>query len=202
MQRSDGQSRPLPDPAAGAPGGSAPDGRLTLDEYFMRMAQLVKQRGTCRRRKVGAVVVRDKMVVSTGYNGAPRGVPHCSSDTGCLTDDEAIAQGKRASVCMAAHAEINAIVQAGYNNVSVKGGTLYCTTFPCNFCSKAIINAGIREIVYSEGYPDGLSRRILAHTTLVLRRFPGEGAAGATGAAESAADDAAGAADPDAMAPQ
>lgn len=90
----------------------------------MRMAHLVKMRGTCRRRKVGAVIVREKMVVSTGYNGAPRGVPHCSSETGCLTDDEAIAEGRRASVCMAAHAEINAIVQAGYNNVSVKGGTL------------------------------------------------------------------------------
>lgn len=176
--------RPLPDPDSGGPVGSAPDGRLTLDEYFMQMAHLVKQRGTCRRRRVGAVVVRDKMVVSTGYNGAPRGVPHCSSDTGCLTDDEAIAKGKRASVCMAAHAEINAIVQAGYNNVSVKGGTLYCTTFPCNFCSKAIINAGIREIVYEEGYPDDLSRRILSHTDLILRRFPAQ-AAGAGAAASS-----------------
>jgi dCMP deaminase len=146
-------------------------GRITLDEYFMRMAHLVKERGTCRRRKVGAVIIRDKMVVSTGYNGAPRGVPHCSSETGCLTDDEAIAAGRRASVCMAAHAEINAIVQAGYNNVSVKGGTLYCTTFPCNFCSKAIVNAGVREIVYEEGYPDELSQRILAYTPLVLRRY-------------------------------
>lgn len=137
----------------------------------MRMAQLVKLRGTCRRRKVGAVIVRDKMVVSTGYNGAPRGVPHCSSETGCLTDDEAIAAGRRASVCMAAHAEINAIVQAGYNNVSVKGGTLYCTTFPCNFCSKAIVNAGVREIVYEEGYPDDLSQRILAFTDIRVRHF-------------------------------
>jgi dCMP deaminase len=148
---------------------------LTLDEYFIEMAQLVKKRGTCRRRQVGAVVVRDKMVVSTGYNGAPRGVPHCSSETGCLTDDEAIAAGRRASVCMAAHAEINAIVQAGYNNVSVKGGTLYCTTFPCNFCSKAIVNAGIREIVYEEGYPDELSKRILAHTNILLRQWTPKG---------------------------
>jgi dCMP deaminase len=164
LQRTEGP------PRGGAPGDEAP-GRITLDEYFMRMAHLVKERGTCRRRKVGAVVVRDKMVVSTGYNGAPRGVPHCSSETGCLTDDEAIAQGRRASVCMAAHAEINAIVQAGYNNVSVKGGTLYCTTFPCNFCSKAIANAGVREIVYEEGYPDDLSQRILAFTEIVLRRY-------------------------------
>lgn len=137
----------------------------------MRMAHLVKMRGTCRRRKVGAVVVRDKMVVSTGYNGAPRGVPHCSSETGCLTDDEAIAEGRRASVCMAAHAEINAIVQAGYNNVSVKGGTLYCTTFPCNFCSKALVNAGVREIVYEEGYPDDLSQRILSFTDIQVRHY-------------------------------
>jgi dCMP deaminase len=146
----------------------------------MRMAQLVKERGTCRRRKVGAVIVRDKMVVSTGYNGAPRGVPHCSSETGCLTDDEAIAQGRRASVCMAAHAEINAIVQAGYNNVSVKGGTLYCTTFPCNFCSKAIVNAGVREIVFEEGYPDELSQRILEYTTIVLRHYAAGSAAPAS----------------------
>ena len=164
LQRTEGP------PRGEDPGDEAPD-RISLDEYFMRMAHLVKERGTCRRRKVGAVIVRDKMVVSTGYNGAPRGVPHCSSDTGCLTDDEAIAQGRRASVCMAAHAEINAIVQAGYNNVSVKGGTLFCTTFPCNFCSKAIVNAGVREIVYEEGYPDELSQRILAYTPIVLRRY-------------------------------
>ncbi|HEX9709551.1 MAG TPA: dCMP deaminase family protein [Candidatus Thermoplasmatota archaeon] len=189
MQRTEAGSRALPDPRPGGPEGAGPDGRLTLDEYFMRMAHLVKQRGTCRRRQVGAVVVRDKMVVSTGYNGAPRGVPHCSSETGCLTDDEAISQGARASVCMAAHAEINAIVQAGYNNVSVKGGTLYCTTFPCNFCSKAIINAGVREIVYEEGYPDDLSRRILSHTSVVLRRFSVGGsdleAAGGAGTGEA-----------------
>ena len=164
LQRTEGP------PPGETPGDEVP-GRITLDEYFMRMAHLVKERGTCRRRKVGAVIVRDKMVVSTGYNGAPRGVPHCSSETGCLTDDEAIAAGRRASVCMAAHAEINAIVQAGYNNVSVKGGTLFCTTFPCNFCSKAIVNAGVREIVYEEGYPDELSQRILAYTPLVLRRY-------------------------------
>jgi dCMP deaminase len=168
MQRTEGPSRGPPAPPEAPPD----DGRLTLDEYFMSMAHLVKRRGTCRRRQVGAVIVRDKMVVTTGYNGAPRGVPHCSSETGCLTDDEAIAAGKRASVCMAAHAEINAIVQAGYNNVSVKGGTLYCTTFPCNFCSKAIINAGVREIVYEEGYPDELSRKILGYTQLVTRRYP------------------------------
>ena len=167
LQRTEGP------PRGDAPGDEAP-ARISLDEYFMRMAHLVKERGTCRRRKVGAVIVRDKMVVSTGYNGAPRGVPHCSSETGCLTDDEAIAQGRRASVCMAAHAEINAIVQAGYNNVSVKGGTLFCTTFPCNFCSKAIVNAGVREIVYEEGYPDELSQRILAFTPIVLRRFSTE----------------------------
>lgn len=164
--------RPKSEPR-GAPGPSAQsDGRLTLDEYFIEMAHLVKKRGTCRRRQVGAVIVRDKMVVSTGYNGAPRGVPHCSSETGCLTDDEAIAQGRRASVCMAAHAEINAIVQAGYNNVSVKGGTLYCTTFPCNFCSKAIVNAGVREIVYEEGYPDELSKSILGYTNILIRQLP------------------------------
>ena len=178
MQRTEDLPRggPRP-PAAGGP-------RLTLDEYFMAMAHLVKMRGTCRRRKVGAVIVRDKMVVSTGYNGAPRGVPHCSSETGCLTDDEAIAQGKRATVCMAAHAEINAIVQAGYNNVSVKGGTLYCTTFPCNFCAKAIVNAGVREIVYEEGYPDELSQKILAFTSIDTRQYRvGDGGAGHEAAA-------------------
>jgi len=164
------------------------DGRLTLDEYFMQMAHLVKMRGTCRRRKVGAVIVRDKMVVSTGYNGAPRGVPHCSSETGCLTDDEAIAQGKRATVCMAAHAEINAIVQAGYNNVSVKGGTLFCTTFPCNFCSKAIVNAGIREIVFEEGYPDELSQRILAFTPIETRQYHAAAGGAAPPAASLAPD--------------
>ncbi len=133
MQRTGAESHTLPDPDPGAGQGEGPDGRLTLDEYFMRMAHLVKQRGTCRRRKVGAVVVRDKMVVSTGYN-----------------------------------------------NVSVKGGTLYCTTFPCNFCAKAIVNAGVREIVYEEGYPDDLSRRILDHTDLVLRRYSTGGVSSGT----------------------
>ena len=152
------------------------------DTHLLRISKMFAEFSTCLSRKVGCIIASDAgHVISTGYNGAPRGVPHCSSDTGCLTDDEAIAQGARASVCMAAHAEINAIVQAGYNNVSVKGGTLYCTTFPCNFCSKAIINAGVREIVYEEGYPDELSRRILSHTSLLLRRYPTAGPQGPSG---------------------
>src|SRR5258705_2233015 len=93
LQRTEGP------PPGGNPGDEVP-GRITLDEYFMRMAHLVKERGTCRRRKVGAVIIREKMVGSTGCNGAPRAVPHCSSETGCLTDDEAIAAGRGAAGCL------------------------------------------------------------------------------------------------------
>ena len=133
--------------------------RPSWDIYFMSIAQAVAVRSTCLRRKVGAVIVRDKHIVSTGYNGAPRGVPHCS-ELGCLRQQYNIPSGERHEMCRGSHAEINAIVQAAAVGASTKGGELYCTTEPCSFCTKAIINAGILRIAYIYPYPDILAREL------------------------------------------
>jgi dCMP deaminase len=135
--------------------------RLGWDEYFMEFARLAAKRSTCLRRQVGAVLVKDKTILATGYNGAPRGVPHCS-ETGCLRDELDVPSGHRHELCRGLHAEQNAIIQAAYHGgTSVKGADVYSTTFPCMICTKMLINAGIRRIVYVEGYADELSRRML-----------------------------------------
>ncbi len=133
--------------------------RPSWDEYFMSIAEAVALRSTCLRRKVGAVIVRERHIVSTGYNGAPRGVPHCS-DVGCLRQERNIPSGERHEICRGSHAEINAIVQAAAVGSSTRGAELYCTTEPCSFCTKAIINAGILRIVYTYPYPDPLAREL------------------------------------------
>ncbi len=133
--------------------------RPSWDEYFLSIAETVASRSTCLRRKVGAVIVRDRHIVSTGYNGAPRGVPHCS-ELGCLRQQLNIPSGERHEMCRGSHAEINAIVQAAAVGSSTRGAELYCTTEPCSFCTKAIINAGIFRIVYLHSYPDSLAREL------------------------------------------
>ena len=128
--------------------------------YFMDIADLVARRSTCLRRQVGAVAVKDKRILATGYNGAPSGIPHCL-EVGCLREQEGIPSGERHELCRGIHAEQNVIIQAAYHGVPIQGGTLYCTNLPCAICSKMLINAGIKEIYYREGYADFLSEELL-----------------------------------------
>ena len=150
------------------------DDRLSWDEYFMEFARLAARRSTCLRRKVGAVLVKEKTLLATGYNGAPRDVPHCS-EVGCLRDELDIPSGHRHELCRGLHAEQNAIIQAAYHGgTSVKGSIVYTTTFPCMICTKMLINAGIRRIVYLEGYPDDPSQQMVKDAGLtVLQLHPG-----------------------------
>lgn len=136
--------------------------RPSWDEYFMGMAKLTSQRSTCLRRKVGAVIVKDKHIVATGYNGAPRGLSHCAEIGGCLREQLKVPSGQRHELCRALHAEQNAIIQAATLGQSIEGASIYITHQPCSICSKMIINAGIERIVVDEGYPDELATKLLA----------------------------------------
>ena len=145
--------------------------RPSIDEYFMEMAKLVSTRSTCVRREVGAVIVKDKRVLSTGYNGAPKGSKHCE-ELGCIRVELNVPSGTRHELCRGVHAEQNAVIQAAYFGVSVKDSTIYTTTFPCSMCAKLLINAGVKEIVYYDGYPDDLSKELLAETDIIVRKYP------------------------------
>ncbi|MCE5296505.1 MAG: dCMP deaminase family protein [Euryarchaeota archaeon] len=139
------------------------------DTYFMRMAELVSTRSTCLRRKVGAVIVKEKRVLSTGYNGAPKGLKHCE-EVGCVRENQHIASGTRHELCRGVHAEQNAVIQAAYFGVSIKDGTIYTTNYPCVMCAKILLNAGITEIVYKDDYIDPLSKEMLSETNTIVRR--------------------------------
>ena len=140
--------------------------RPSWDEYFMEITELVAKRSTCLRRKVGAVIVQDKRILTTGYNGAPRGLPHCL-EMGCLREEKEVASGERQELCRGLHAEQNAIVQAALYGISIKGSILYCTTQPCVTCAKMIINAGIKRIIYQEKYPDELARKLFKEAGVI-----------------------------------
>ncbi len=140
--------------------------RPSWDQYFIEVAQVVAKRSTCLRRMVGAVIVKDKRILSTGYNGAPSGLAHCL-DVGCLREKMKIPSGERQELCRGLHAEQNAIIQASLYGFSVQGATIYCTLEPCITCSKMIINAGLRRVVYIERYPDPLARRMLEEAGVV-----------------------------------
>ncbi|MFA7661346.1 MAG: cytidine/deoxycytidylate deaminase family protein [Anaerovoracaceae bacterium] len=142
--------------------------RPSWDEYFMQMAELAATRSTCLRRHVGAVIVQDRHMVATGYNGAPRGIMHCGERGGCLREKLNVPSGERHELCMGLHAEQNAIIQAATLGQSVEGATIYVTHQPCVICAKMIINAGIRRIVVKEGYPDQLAVDILAEAGLKI----------------------------------
>lgn len=126
----------------------------------MQIAQLVASRSTCLRRKVGAVIVKDRRILTTGYNGAPRGLAHCS-EVGCLRDKMNIAPGTRQELCRGLHAEQNAIIQAAMHGITIQNSVLYCTNQPCITCTKMIINAGIIKIFYKNKYPDELARKFI-----------------------------------------
>ena len=144
--------------------------RPSWDEYFMRLAYLVSTRATCTRRKVGAVIVKDRRVLATGYNGPPKGLAHCDV-TGCIRENLNIRSGERHELCRGLHAEQNAIIQAAVHGVSIKDSTIYVTNHPCVVCAKMIINAEIKEIVYAEGYPDDLAKLILLESGINVRQF-------------------------------
>ncbi|OEU55711.1 MAG: cytidine deaminase [Desulfobacterales bacterium C00003106] len=145
--------------------------RPTWKEYFMEIAILVSRRSTCRRRHVGAVIVKDKRVLATGYNGAPSGLKHCL-DIGCLREDLDIPSGERHELCRGLHAEQNVIIQAAYHGVSIKGSVLYCTNLPCSICAKMLINAGIKEILYLDGYADRMTEDMLDEARIRLTMVP------------------------------
>jgi dCMP deaminase len=132
----------------------------------MEITELVSKRSTCLRRKVGAVIVQDKRILTTGYNGAPRGLPHCL-EMGCLREEKEVASGERQELCRGLHAEQNAIVQAALYGISIKGSILYCTTQPCVTCAKMIINAGIKRIIYQKKYPDELARKLFKEAGVI-----------------------------------
>jgi len=144
--------------------------RPSWKEYFMDIAFLVAKRATCRRRRVGAVAVRDKRILASGYNGAPAGLPHCL-DIGCLREELDVPSGERHELCRGLHAEQNVIIQAAYHGVSIKEATIYCTNLPCSICSKMIINAGIREIIYQDGYADPMSKEMLTAAGVKLAQL-------------------------------
>ena len=144
--------------------------RPTWDDYFMEIAKLVSSRATCLRRKVGAIIVKEKRILSTGYNGAPSGLVHCS-EVGCLRKQLHIPSGERHELCRGVHAEQNAIIQAARFGVSIDNATLYLTDSPCVICSREIINAGIKIVVYGQGYPDTRARKFLKEAKIKVIKY-------------------------------
>lgn len=144
--------------------------RPSWDDYFMRVAFLVCERSTCLRRRVGAVLVKDRQILATGYNGAPKNIPHCEI-TGCLREELGIPSGQRHEICRGLHAEQNVILQAASFGVSTKESTLYITSTPCSICAKMIINAGIEEVIIENEYPDKLAIEFLKEARIVLRKI-------------------------------
>jgi len=138
------------------------------------MARVVASRSTCLRRRVGALLVRDKRILTTGYNGAPANIPHCE-DVGCLRDELGIPSGERQELCRGLHAEQNAIIQAALHGVTTRGSVLYCTTQPCITCAKMLINAGVNRVVYEGDYPDQLAIEMLEYANIPLVRIPASG---------------------------
>jgi dCMP deaminase len=139
------------------------------DAYFMEIAQVAARRSTCLRRKVGAVLVVEWRILSTGYNGAPSGLAHCQ-DTGCLRENLAVNPGERHELCRGLHAEQNAIIQAALHGVSIKGAACYTTHQPCVLCAKMLINAGVRRVVAGGQYPDELACRLMAEAGVSLEQ--------------------------------
>ncbi|PAB58307.1 deoxycytidylate deaminase [Anaeromicrobium sediminis] len=144
--------------------------RPDWNTYFMEMAEMAKTRSTCKRRKVGAVIVKNKRLLSTGYNGAPSNTKHCL-EIGCLREKMGIPSGERHELCRGIHAEQNAIIQAAFHGVSIEGSDLYATLQPCVLCAKMAINAGIKRIYFKGSYPDELSMDLLNEAKIELIRM-------------------------------
>lgn len=144
--------------------------RPAWDDYFLEVAELISSRSTCLRRRVGAVLVRDKRILATGYNGAPSRTRHCS-DIGCVREKLKIPSGERHELCRGLHAEQNAFLQAALHGTSLKDSTLYATNQPCIICAKMIINAGIKEIIIKGDYPDKMAKELLREAKVKVRRI-------------------------------
>lgn len=134
--------------------------RPSWDEYFMKIAGVVSTRSTCLRRQVGAVIVKDRRILATGYNGAPQGIRHCG-EVGCLREEQGVPSGEKHELCRGLHAEQNAVIQAALHGVSIAGSTIYSTHKPCSLCAKILINAGVSEIRFLDGYSDVLADEML-----------------------------------------
>jgi len=145
--------------------------RLSWDEYFLKLAFLVAERSTCRRHHVGAVIVRDKRILTTGYNGAPSGIKDCL-ELGCLREQLGIPSGQRHELCRAVHAEQNAIIQAAIHGVDITGSTMYCTHSPCIICAKMIVNAKIRRFVTVTDYTDDSFKSLFEEAKIEFVKLP------------------------------
>lgn len=147
--------------------------RPDWDEYFMELVRVASTRSTCCRRQVGAVLVKGNRLLATGYNGAPKGLPHCDK-TGCLREQLNVPSGERHEICRGLHAEQNVLLQAAVYGINVSGATIYCNTKPCSICTKMLINAEIKRIVYLEDYPDPLADEMLNSTDIRVVKFKKE----------------------------
>lgn len=147
--------------------------RPEWDRYFIDIARLVATRSTCRRRRVGAILVRDKRILATGYNGAPAGLAHCL-ETGCLRETRRIPSGERQELCRGLHAEQNAIIQAALHGISIAGSTAYVTCQPCVTCAKMLMNCRVRKIIAAGAYPDPFAREMLAEAEIEIVDMEGE----------------------------
>lgn len=143
------------------------DDRISWTDYFMNIAYMVAERSTCLRRKVGAVAVKDKHILATGYNGVPSGIEHCMN-VGCLRTQLNIPSGERHEICRAIHAEQNIIIQCAIHGINLEGADIYCTTQPCFICTKMLINCGIKRIYIVESYPDELALDMLREAGVEL----------------------------------
>lgn len=139
--------------------------RSSWDEYFIKITADVSERATCLKRKVGAIIVKDNRILSTGYNGTPKGFKHCE-ELGCLRKEMGLPSGHRHELCRGLHAEQNAIIQAAVHGVKIEGGILYCNYQPCVICAKMMINAGLKKLVYTGGYPDELAKQMLEESQI------------------------------------
>jgi dCMP deaminase len=146
--------------------------RPAWDDYFMKLAADVAERAICVKRRVGALIVKENRILTTGYNGAPKGFAHCTEKS-CLRQQMEIPSGQRHELCRGLHAEQNAIIQAAWHGVQITGGTMYCTFQPCAICVKMIINAGIKKLVYAGGYPDELAAEMLKESNLTIVKYEG-----------------------------
>jgi dCMP deaminase len=139
-------------------------------EYFMEMAELAAKRASCLRRKVGAVLVKDKKVLATGYNGAPKDIKHCE-ETGCLREEMEVPSGERHEICRGVHAEQNLVAQAAFHGVKTEGSTVYCTHQPCIICTKILINAGVEKIYFKNAYADQFAEKLLEESKIELIKY-------------------------------
>ena len=145
--------------------------RISWDEYFMQIVEVVKTRSTCLRRQVGAVIVKDNRIITTGYNGAPSHLKHCTELGGCERQKMGIPSGERHELCRALHAEQNAIIQAAKLGNTTEGATIYVNVQPCVICAKMLINAGIVRVVYKGDYPDEMAKSMLEEAKIVLTKI-------------------------------